>query len=188
MFLYRFDYTLMNMKDNTPSRKNFGFTLLELLVVVGVIGALTTVILFSVSQSRNKARDASIKTSLTSVRGAAAVYRNDYSDFGTFTSGACPSVANTTSAASGVFYDAEVKKTIQGAAVTAGGSAQGSGATATYTKTACASNGTSWVAAVVLVSSTSSAWCVDANGVSRAVSITADMPSTGYSTSTYTCN
>ena len=165
-----------------------GFTLLELLVVIAVIGILAAVIMASVNSARGKSADSAIKSQMNSIRNQAQLFVDTNGTFGSFTSGACPSSANTTSTTTAVFYDTEVKKVTEASGLRTGGSLQGTGATATTSLTACASNGTSWVAAVVLKTSTSQAWCVDAAGAGKVVSITANTPTTGYSTSTYTCN
>lgn len=48
-------------------KKNLGFTILELLVVVAIIGILSSVILISLDNTRSKSKIASIQESLGSV-------------------------------------------------------------------------------------------------------------------------
>jgi len=66
-------------------RKVKAFTLIELLVVVAIIGILATVVVVNVSNSQNKARDASVKTNLVAVQKAVNIYANNasngFSDF-----------------------------------------------------------------------------------------------------------
>lgn len=62
--------------------KVFGFTLVELLVVVGLLGILLTVGLTSYAASLKNARDARRKTDLESIKQALELYRSDNSPAG----------------------------------------------------------------------------------------------------------
>jgi prepilin-type N-terminal cleavage/methylation domain-containing protein len=57
-------------------KKNKGFTLIELLVVIAIIGILASVVLASLNTARNKGKDASAKSSISSIRAAAELYYN----------------------------------------------------------------------------------------------------------------
>ncbi len=56
------------MKNNQK-----GFTLLELLVVVAIIGLLATVVVVSLNSARGKGGDAGVKTNLLNIRGQAEI-------------------------------------------------------------------------------------------------------------------
>lgn len=61
--------------------KSKGFTLIELLVVIAIIGILSTVILSSLSSSRERARDAKRKADLNTIRTALTMYYLDYGNY-----------------------------------------------------------------------------------------------------------
>ncbi len=58
-----------------------GFTLVELLVTIGIIGILATVTVVSVGSARAKARDAKRVSEVRAIQTALAVYENEKSKF-----------------------------------------------------------------------------------------------------------
>ncbi len=77
----------------TINRKNKGgsggFTLIEMLVVIAVVGILSAVVLTALGPARNKAKDSRIISGLNQARAVAeTVYDGDY---GAVTSGKVPS-------------------------------------------------------------------------------------------------
>lgn len=73
-----------------------GFTLIELLVVIAIIGILSSVVLASLNTARNKAKDASAKSSLSSVRADMEIYYNGDGNNTYGTAGAVTVVASGT--------------------------------------------------------------------------------------------
>src|SRR3989344_3793820 len=115
------------MKKQKISQK--GFTLLELLVVVAIIGLLTTVVLVALTSARNKGADAGVKSNLRNANAQAEIF------FGTNTvspnsyTGVC-----TNGVVGGA---AGVGAIILGAAKAAGLSSYATNATGTLTTATC---------------------------------------------------
>ncbi len=68
-----------------------GFTLVELLVVIGIIGLLASVVLTSLSSARKKSRDAKRVADMKQLATAMELYFNDYSGYPA-ASGTAPAV------------------------------------------------------------------------------------------------
>jgi len=78
-------------------KQNKGFTLIELLVVISIIALLSSVILSSVQQSREKAAIARIQESAKQIHIALELYRNDHGEYpgGNNTEGPLSSIIST---------------------------------------------------------------------------------------------
>lgn len=63
------------------SRLHHGFTLVELLVVISIIGLLSSIVLTSVNSARAKARDARRAADIRQVRTALEFYYDDHGSY-----------------------------------------------------------------------------------------------------------
>ncbi len=62
-------------------KKNTGFTLIELLVVIAIISLLSTTVMASLNQARQKSRDAKRITDMKAIQTALEMYYNDNSGY-----------------------------------------------------------------------------------------------------------
>ncbi len=128
-----------------------GFTLIEILVVVAIIGILTTVIVANLYQARVKAADAAVKDDLNGIRSQAEIYYSLHNDsYGNYSGTTCPSVAGAGSLFSN---DSNILGAINHAVNVGSGNSF------------CSTNGILWAVAIGLKSSGS--WCIDSTGFSQ---------------------
>jgi len=66
-------FKIFNLKFKIPAKQG-GFSLVELLIVITIIGVLSTIILNSLSNARSRAYDSKVKQQLSNFRTAAEVY------------------------------------------------------------------------------------------------------------------
>lgn len=141
---------------------NRGFTLIELLVVIAIIGILSSIVLSSLNDARNKAGNAAVKSNLANIRVQAALYYDSNNTYGSYAFSPCP-ISGTGS----VFHDPNILDAIS-SAKTAGGD--------TTNLNRCFANASGWAVSVPLKKKEGlfGHWCVDANGASmgRASAIT----------------
>ncbi len=136
-------------------KKNAGFTLIELMVVISIIGVLSAIVLASMTAARNKGANAAVKADLNGVIKQAEIYFYAHSNaYGT----AAPSNTDCGVAANqvGVFADTNIS-----AALVAAKSAEGG--TALY----CTMPATGTAYAVAVPLKGGGYWCVDSTGIAR---------------------
>ena len=71
---------MTNMIQNMNFMKK-GFTLVELLVVISIIGLLIGLSIFGLSGARETSRDAKRKADLEQIRGGLEIYKSDCNDY-----------------------------------------------------------------------------------------------------------
>ncbi|HUW21744.1 MAG TPA: type II secretion system protein [Candidatus Bathyarchaeia archaeon] len=69
--------------DNLKNKRDRGFTLVELLIVLSIIAILFSIALVSLRGTRAVARDTQRKTELEEIRSALEVYRADHGSYPT---------------------------------------------------------------------------------------------------------
>lgn len=129
-------------KKIAKKAKKRGFTLMELLVVVAIIGILAAIVLVSLNSARNKGKNAAIKSQMVSLRSAGELHNEDNGSFATF----C----------------ASTEATNLSAGVTNSGG----------TSFDCDAASDAWAAEVQLVGTGAGFWCVDSTGASKAEAAT----------------
>lgn len=143
------------MRMNHPFSR--GFTLMELLVVVSIIGMISSVLLTSVSSARNKGADAAIKANLANSRAEAEIFYDSNTSY----DAVC---ATTGTARIGDSVNA-AEQAYKGTVTT-----YGDATASTWNTGQCHDSANAWAAWVPLKASTSGsivAWCVDSTGASK---------------------
>lgn len=157
-------------KGNTSDcRKRDGFTLIELIVVVAIVGILTAIVLSSLNNAREKGRDGGVKSNLVNIRGQAEIL---YTTWGNYAVDATPTyfaLAQCTNTADTLFSNANIWAQIVAAYSAGDGVA--------FTR--CYSAPGFWAVAVGLNTggtagdAISDSWCVDSSGGSKSYAWTA---------------
>lgn len=137
-----------------------GFTLIELLIVVAIIGMLSSIVLSSLGNARNKAKDAKTRTELSQLRNQAEMYADTYGNYGTGSG-----LADSCDMTGNIFADPSIIKlltSINEAALS----------TTTSVSPVCGVTAGQWVVWAPLRSGSATnpyGWCVDSTGMSKAL-------------------
>jgi type II secretion system protein G len=75
LFTFFLKYGYTGTMSNTPSR---GFTLIEIIVVVAIIGILSSLLMANFLGARERARDATRKSDIAQIQSALEVFRSDH--------------------------------------------------------------------------------------------------------------
>lgn len=144
--------------------KDRGFSLIELLISITIIGILTTIILTSISNSRARAYDSKIKQQLGSFRTAAELY---FANNGRYNVEIGVPVA---SCDSGVFNNFDAINGSPGLYIADGNIPD-------FSQVVCGATDTAYAVKATLYSG-NGYWCVDYKGASVAVSGPIGSPAT----------
>ncbi len=153
-----------------------GFTLIEILVVIALIGMLATIVIGGISNARTKSADTSIKTNLQTILLNSQSYYEDHNKtFGTdgfFQKTVCPEFDP---AKDYMLSDEKIRSALDSAMIAA------NGAGAEYSEkakgTRCYVDTKLWAISVPLKSDLAKAYCVDSQGASWTVEIDPADPS-----------
>lgn len=161
---------------NTSSRS--GFTLIEILVVVGIVGVLSAVVFASFGGARDQSRDNAIKAEMDMLRLEARLY---YERFRQYADGS--ESASTFAACNGgsgmgnsLFGNGASDQTVVDMVAAVYEVSESAGA-----DVYCAATEYSWAFAVPLhnASGSNTSWCVDSSGSPKAISGTPRLLSGG---------
>lgn len=96
------------MKEPSPK----GFTLVELLVVVAILGVLTSIVLVSLTTANSRGKDGAVRENMANLRTQGQLYYNDNSNYGSNGSNPVNSADCTSGIGGTVFSDTRITKQI----------------------------------------------------------------------------
>lgn len=141
-----------------------GFSLIELLVVISIIGLLSSIILASLTVARNRGADAAIKSNLANARSEAEIFWNNNNTYEVDASNRVCALTGTNVIGDSVQAAESVYDGL------AGGVSYVDTTASTWSNAQCHESSSAWVAWVPLRASTSGSprgFCVDSTGVAK---------------------
>lgn len=175
-------------------KESKGFTVLELLIVVAIIGILAAIVLGQVKSAKARAQDKAIAENLLSARSEMGLYYSNNGTYGqygftgtTFVTGnSSKCFAETSGTGTSVFNNGSSAHSIKLVAIAGEANSQSGGTiidltTDKLTNAKCASYGNTAAVSVTLATNTAQSWCIDSSGFSGVV----DGSSTNSATTTF---
>lgn len=167
-----------------------GFTLIEILVVILIIGLLAAVVLAMLGSAQDKGSNGAIKASSDSLRKQAELaYNNNNLSYGSGTMSTATNCVSSPSAnslfnSSTSTDSALIAKMVQDINVKAGGNSSG-----TTLRVACSQTApTNWAFAVLLKGSNAGTYCLDSRGGSPKIVTTNTAATQAINNTNATCN
>ncbi|MBI5133864.1 MAG: prepilin-type N-terminal cleavage/methylation domain-containing protein [Candidatus Taylorbacteria bacterium] len=148
----------------TYSRK--GFTLVELLISIAIIGIISSIVLGNIASSKQKGTDALIKSNMHDARTAAELY---YGDNGNSYAGVCGSIPSPNG---GKTLEYNLLKAQEAWGTTTQPLNISLSTAGAFDIVTCHENGSNYAAETPLKGTSSGAplmWCIDSGGAARIV-------------------
>lgn len=155
----------MSIKHNFDKK---GFTVLELLIVIAIIGILSAIVLAATSSSRSKGSDAAIQNELIQARNQIELFYAKNGNYGIYNYGPSNCLASITFGLDQVPFNDTGGKVLSILTSAGNLSSSGGGMSQVYCVTT-GSPATSWAVSVPLKTNSANAWCVDSTGASKQV-------------------
>ena len=147
-------------------RFNKGFTLIEILIVVAIIGILSAIVMASLGSAKGKGNDVAIQSNLANIRAQSELYYSFVGNYGSGTPSPSPSYSQCANVSGSVIGSSTLgfANALKAVVKLNGGTTLG-----TDPYVACSNMGTpmsNW-AIIASTSKPTVNWCVDSSGQSK---------------------